>query len=109
MPAPVYTSLPIRQIAAEYKAGDSMRKLATRYSVSYGTIRNILAAARVPLRKQGRQSLATEKDARHTTTAYAYPPDSAIWEMIESGTLASAEVARLRQAIGWDASWSKGS
>lgn len=96
----IHTLLPVPQIIAGYQAGDSMKTLADKYSVSYGTIRNVLAANQVPIRRPGRGSSATMGDTRQVT-AYRYRRPRG-----ETPTVMSAdEVARLRQAIGWDSSW----
>jgi hypothetical protein len=91
--------LPVEKIVNEYEVGDSLRVLANRYEVGYGTIRRILAASRVPIRGTGRHS----GDVKPSLIPSTYT--SNFWEDPPNGNLAAHEVTRLRQAVGWDESW----
>jgi len=98
----VYTSLPIADIVRDYEAGASLRALASKHMVSYGTIRRVLGAADVPLRNPG-----TQRDPTNThKIEVEYTPRS-LWAQPQGGLLHPQEVDRLRRAIGWTADWTR--
>lgn len=97
----VYKSLPMAQVARDYQCGDSLRTVAERYSVSYGTIRRALIAAGVPLRVGGFSS-----DPPTVKTHVVRPtPTMVAWTELRPGALHPAEVAKLRRAVGWRPEW----
>lgn len=98
----VYTSLPVSKIVNDYQAGESLLALGAKHGVSKGTIRNVLAAANVPLRNPGHHAAA------HVPTHvvnYKYAYRSFGLDELDSSPLHPQEVARLRRAIGWKAEW----
>lgn len=101
MGRPVYHTLPIAQIAREYESGDTLRAIAQRHLIGYGTVRRILAAAGVAFRDNGRRNPA---HAPTHTVKDTYVP-SEFWNEISVGTLPQAEVTRLRRAVGWNPAW----
>jgi hypothetical protein len=100
----VYTSLPLSNIADDYRAGESLLTLANRHGVSKGTIRNVLAAAKVPLREPSRRATPTPHARTHTATS-VYTYRSFDLEATVPDPLHPQEVARLRRAIGWRDDW----
>lgn len=101
MGRPIYHTLPIAQIVCEYESGDALRAIAKRHLIGYGTVRRVLAAAKVAFRDNGRRSAA---HAPTHTVGDTYVP-SEFWDEIAVGTLPPAEVTRLRQAVGWEPAW----
>ncbi len=89
------------QVARDYQCGDSLRTVAARYGVSYGTIRRALIAAGIPLRVGGFNS-----NPLTVETHIAQPTRTMVpWIELIPGKLHPTEVAKLRRAIGWRPEW----
>lgn len=98
---PIYASLPTAEIVRDYQSGETLRELASKHRVSYGTLRRLVIAVGVPIRDRGRRDPSrthiAENDCKYDM--------SAIWSEPDSYQMPQSTIDRLRRAVGWDPSW----
>jgi hypothetical protein len=101
----VYKSLPVADMARLYRSGDTIRALAAKYNVSYGTVRRVLAAAGIPLRRGGKIKDPVNAITRLIEPTYTAATTSIWIGELPTGPLPPTEVDRLRRAVGWRPDW----